>query len=510
MNYERLEFLGDTYIGYLTSVHLMAEKPLWPEGYLTNEKGRRVSNNAFCKAALNVGLDQFIIMDSFTGLKWVPPYVHKLLAEAETPVKRFESSRKRVADVIEATIGVAYLDGGHEAAVKLCETYFPERTWTTPDQQAAQLFAGASDDSAHLETLEVLIGYKFRKPSLLLEAMTSSAYKGGNHNARSYQRLEFLGDAILDYLTVRRIYSFSGKELPHNAMHSIKTATVNSWILGFFCMEHFIFETRENIIMKISSDGAAAPEVEEEMVKKHIWQFIRPGHRTDKEQKSLEKFQEMREDINAAFESDKKYPWSLLSRFDPAKIFSDIIESILGAIYVDSHANHEICDQFLKGIGLFKVLDRMMQDNVACMHPKELLGLVAGQRKVKYVYGEEDKMITCHVLINGEQVGGTVKGETTEIASCLAAATAVEIEQVGLAYDVVEKVWKAVSEDQPSAAELGNGDGDDVADMDEAEDGDPQLVDNLGSIEKTGNVILDKRTDYTVTGANDDERFTDN
>jgi dsRNA-specific ribonuclease/ERCC4-related helicase len=441
-NYERLEFLGDMYINFLTTLNLMVEHPLWPEGYLTSEKGKRVSNDTFCNAGLRVGLDKFIVTDSFTGLKWKPPYVDELVAEAEKPIVRYESSKKRVADVVEATIAVAYLDGGHAAAIELCEIYFPERIWTTPDQQASQLFAAASDEVVHLESLEGLIGYKFRKPSLLLEAMTTSSYRGGDRNARSYERLEFLGDAVLEYLVVKRIYGFQGKELPHHAMHSIKAAAVNSLILGFLCMEHFSLEARGKVSCP---SGTAVPEIQEEVVEKHIWQFVRSGTRTAKELRSLEKFEHMRDEIKNALDADKRYPWPLLSCFDPAKIFSDVIESILGAIYVDSEADSEICDQFLEGIGLYKVLDHLIRDNVACMHPKELMGLVAGQRKVKYVYGEEDKMVTCQVLVSGQPMGEVAKGEIADIASCLAAASAVEVEQNGHVYDIVEKVWKAVS-----------------------------------------------------------------
>ena len=445
-NYERIEFLGDAYINFLTSLNLMVEHPLWPEGYLTEEKGKRVSNDTFCKAALLVGLDQFIISKAFTGQKWQPPYVHKLLEETEKgcEIERIQGSKKRFADVVEATIAVAYLDGDHGSALQLCKTYFPDRSWGMPNGQAAQLFAKASNEEVHLEVLEGLVGYKFTKTSLLLEAMTTGAYKGGDRNARSYERLEFLGDAVLDYLVIKRIYGFEGRKLPHHAMHSIKTSVVNSWILGFLCMEHFTLEAREIVVMVKSSPGSSpVPQViNADAVKKHIWQFIRPGARNEKELKSLEKFEQMHADIRRALETGNKYPWPLLCQFSPSKIFSDIIESIIGAIYVDSLANEGACNAFLENIGLYKILNHLLEDNVACMHPKELLGIAADRRKVVYVYGEKDKMVTCQVLLDDQQIGAETVGETREIAATIAAEQAVELEQQGKLYDMIEKVWK--------------------------------------------------------------------
>ena len=450
-NYERLEFLGDAYINFITSLNLMVEQPLWPEGYLTEEKGKRVSNDTFCNAALRVGLDKYIISKAFTGQKWSPPHVHKLLAEAKSADKaRVQSSKKRVADIVEATIAVAYLDGSHESALQVCKTYFPKRTWATPPSQAAQLFVRASDDAVHLEGLGALINYKFTKPALLLEAMTTGAYKGGDRNARSYERLEFLGDAVLDYLVIRRIYAFDGRKLPHHAMHSIKTSVVNSWILGFLCMEHFTLEERGNVAMKKSSPGSSPkPEIEQaETVKKHIWQFIRPGGRNETELKSLNRFEQVHTELRHALDTANKYPWPQLCRFNPSKIFSDIIESILGAICVDSQANDETCDAFLEHLGLYKILDHLLKDDVACMHPKELLGITAEQRRVDYVYGEKDRLVTCQVMLGGKPCGEMTTGETREIASTVAAEQAVELEQGGKLYDMVEKVWKAVKDDK--------------------------------------------------------------
>ena len=52
---------------------------------------------------------------------------------------------------------------------------------------------------------ENFIGWKFKNRSLLLQALTHASYTR-NRLTDSYQRLEFLGDAILDYLVTCHIY----------------------------------------------------------------------------------------------------------------------------------------------------------------------------------------------------------------------------------------------------------------------------------------------------------------
>lgn len=57
-------------------------------------------------------------------------------------------------------------------------------------------------DSAALERLEQVIGYKFQDQSLLKLALTHRS-----HSRRNNERLEFLGDAELNFLIARELYS---------------------------------------------------------------------------------------------------------------------------------------------------------------------------------------------------------------------------------------------------------------------------------------------------------------
>jgi len=51
-------------------------------------------------------------------------------------------------------------------------------------------------DSLHLKELEERLGYKFKNKELITEALTHKSSKSGKNN----ERLEFLGDAVLDLI----------------------------------------------------------------------------------------------------------------------------------------------------------------------------------------------------------------------------------------------------------------------------------------------------------------------
>ena len=47
-----------------------------------------------------------------------------------------------------------------------------------------------------LRSVEKIIGYTFKNPALLDEALTHASY-ANEHGVKSYERLEFLGDSVL-------------------------------------------------------------------------------------------------------------------------------------------------------------------------------------------------------------------------------------------------------------------------------------------------------------------------
>ena len=64
-----------------------------------------------------------------------------------------------------------------------------------------------SAEEKRLSGLESRIDYVFKDRELGIRALTHSSYGDGQRDIRDYERLEFLGDRILGFLTAERLYN---------------------------------------------------------------------------------------------------------------------------------------------------------------------------------------------------------------------------------------------------------------------------------------------------------------
>lgn len=226
-NYQRLEFLGDCMLKYIATVHLMADNLTWPESFLTGKKGKVVSNGFLARATMSASLDKFIITRRFTGAKWAPRYAVEVLSPQSESERQMRSS-KLLADVIESLIGASYILGGFAKAFACVQTLLPLEKWTPIPDANTILFEAAPADTEITtpSILESLIGYTFCKKMLLSEALTHASYTGPHANC-SYERLEFLGDAVLDYIISKRLYEHT-PDLSHQKMHAMRSAMANA------------------------------------------------------------------------------------------------------------------------------------------------------------------------------------------------------------------------------------------------------------------------------------------
>lgn len=163
-DYNRLEYLGDTCLKHCTELKVMAQHPNWPESYLTVARDRIVRNTNMAKAAID-RLDKFILTKPFTGSKWRPLYVSDILS---AELKQRQMSSKTLADVVEALVGAAFVDGGIEKALKCISTPLPTEKWHQP-QQCFDIIIGELLPSEVIATKlslhEHLIGHKFAHPT---------------------------------------------------------------------------------------------------------------------------------------------------------------------------------------------------------------------------------------------------------------------------------------------------------------------------------------------------------
>lgn len=61
-------------------------------------------------------------------------------------------------------------------------------------------------DAGRLARIQEVLGYRFAAPALLVTALTHPSYAAEHPRAVSYERLEFLGDAVLGLIVSERLY----------------------------------------------------------------------------------------------------------------------------------------------------------------------------------------------------------------------------------------------------------------------------------------------------------------
>lgn len=443
-NYQRLEFLGDSVLKMCTSVHVLSEHPDWHEGYLSACKDRAVANSRLARAAIETGLDRFILTRAFTGYKWKPMYCSKLMQEPTKNVRR-QMSTKVLADVVEAIIGAAFVEGGSDKALVCMGIFLPEHDWLPLASRNAKLYETLPAQvilPAHFRQLEILLGHVFTNKALLVEAMTHPSYSAST-SVVPYQRLEFLGDSVLDYIVVSAIFK-EEREIKHQDMHLMRTALVNADFLAFLCMELKMEQSSTEIL----EDKTAGTFYEHsKTTTRSLWQFMRhtSSNLCKAQQKCHARFETLKESIRDILDHGNVYPWTKLAQLSAEKFFSDLVESSLGAIYVDTQGDIPTCERFLDKIGVLGYLRRVITGEVHLMHPKQQLGQIAVTDTVEYVTSRDNQSehegssdveavaktgrgrFGCQVKVAGEEIVRIADGLSRMEVETRAAEEAVKI-----------------------------------------------------------------------------------
>ncbi|GJJ77797.1 endoribonuclease Dicer [Entomortierella parvispora] len=377
MNYQRLELLGDTFLKFVVSVDLFIRHPLMDEGQLTEKRTGRITNDWLFKRSEKSRLDRYIVRkprvnkhfhaslpttvspspelpndlggqlnlgsqcqdgeqtrsSTFTdpdfqrdqSSTFVDPLASELL-------DREKISKKTMADMVEALLGAAFLSGdmelGLQATKRLVYPLHGIDSWSDfpiayiEAQQKRQRLLSESSASmssssvlsmgpsslaagsmGDLSKIETTIGYRFKNRLLLEEALTHASWP--RPRTPCYQRLEFLGDSILDMLVAHHWvarYPVSGPGM----IHEIKSASVNNQILGVLCVELGLHRHIMHASSSLASDIGSAVGM----------------------------IQEAKDD---AKDENKELEGEYWSEFVMAKPLGDVLESVLGAVLVDSY-----------------------------------------------------------------------------------------------------------------------------------------------------------------------------
>ncbi|KXT08533.1 hypothetical protein AC579_5406 [Pseudocercospora musae] len=402
-DYNRLEYLGDQVLKHCAEIQVMAQHLKRPEAFLTSQRDKIVRNSTLAKAALQASLDEFIVSKPFTGAKWRP----LLLSEMSgLDCGKREISTKTLADVVESLIGAAYLDGGMVKGLGCIKLLLPNEAWHPLPYCFDLLLSDLSPAAIHgLSLLERMIGHEFEHKQLLVEAIThvSCHY---NKNGLSYERLEFLGDSVLDLVVTPRLFAHK-RLLRHWELHQAHEALVNKYFLGYCCMNYAIEQDETEIVA--DADGSYKAILK--LRKVHLHDFLRANAQTTQMRRlSVSKFEDLASRIAEGLQGGPNYPWSELVTLAPPKFFSDMVESVLGALYIDSRGDLGVCEDFVERLGIVQYMQRILDDHIDCLHPKERIGILADQESVRYsskrleAEGGGAKSWMCTIEVGGTKI----------------------------------------------------------------------------------------------------------
>ncbi len=114
---ERLEFLGDSILSFLTSHFLYETFPQYPEGTLTNIRSSLVKTKSLSEVAQTLKLGELLLLSH---------------GEEESGGR---TNPSLLADTFEALLGAIFIDQGIETAKKFVETFVFPKTQSIIDNK---------------------------------------------------------------------------------------------------------------------------------------------------------------------------------------------------------------------------------------------------------------------------------------------------------------------------------------------------------------------------------------
>jgi hypothetical protein len=109
------------------------------------------------------------------------------------------------------------------------------------------------------------------------------------------------------------------------------------------------------------------------------------------------------------------------------KSYSDIIESILAAVFIDSGGSIDRCESVLEKLGFMKLLERVANErDLDVLHPEARLFEVAKNSMLVASQSERSGW-RCKVVLDGEKIAHARKAGCKDEATCRAAEKGVDV-----------------------------------------------------------------------------------
>ncbi|GMT18805.1 hypothetical protein PFISCL1PPCAC_10102, partial [Pristionchus fissidentatus] len=252
-----------------------------------------------------------------------------------------------------------------------------------------------------LAKLEENIGYRFNDKAYLLQAFTHASYYP-NRITGCYQRLEFLGDAILDYMITRFLYEHE-KQYSPGVLTDLRSALVNNTIFASLAVK---YDFHKHFV-------AMCPGLHF-MIEKFVKlckerNFLDANFHCEMYMVTTE------DEIDEGQEEDVEVP----------KAMGDIFESVAGAIYLDCGCDLDV---------VWRVFYNLMKDTIeeCCRNPprspvRELLEREHDKAKFSKLERIVEKLkvrVTVEIGVGNAKTRFTGMGRNYRIAKTTAAKRA--------------------------------------------------------------------------------------
>ncbi|WVZ67722.1 hypothetical protein U9M48_016765 [Paspalum notatum var. saurae] len=252
---ERLELLGDSVLKYAVSSYLFMKFPNKHEGQLSSIRQETICNATLYRLGIERKIQGYIRDAAFDPRRWLAPGQLSIRpCPCECPVNsefvtediyRIDDKSiiigkacdkghrwicsKTISDCVEAIIGAYYVGGGLKAAFSVLK-------WLQIEIEIEEDLIMKAMSSASVRTyllnvnlvelLEAKLGYVFSVKGLLIEALTHPSQQEAGATY-CYQRLELLGDAVLDILITRHLF-LSHEDTDEGELTDLRSASVNN------------------------------------------------------------------------------------------------------------------------------------------------------------------------------------------------------------------------------------------------------------------------------------------
>lgn len=270
---------------------------------------------------------------------------------------------KIIADAVEALIGVVVQYSGIPAALKLCckLKILPEGDSTKKllNEKIAPRVAVNGASTVHgarvqnSAALEEIIGYKFKDPIYLIQAMTHPSYP--IKILGSYEQLEFLGDAVLDFLITSYIIEQCPTMDP-GRLTDLRSSLVNNVTLACVIV-------RNKIHKFLLSESTLLSEA----IKKFV------VYQTSNYNEVV---------LDQIIMLDTEEDTAFAESVDVPKAVGDLFESIVGAVFLDSGLDLNVTWQVI--YGLLKTELNMFMHDVPLQIVRQLFEYEKGKAEPKF------------------------------------------------------------------------------------------------------------------------------